>query len=124
MAIFWRSLLNLIKANPLKGSVAGRMMRAGWNSKFRSKYCLVEDQTKYNPALLSTPFSRNSKCLTNVHDEKNQYPYKKFQLKKRPFLTSFGQIMLVQTGCKQFFLHSGLSFEMQFTFYVENDVCF
>ncbi|MFQ3197995.1 MAG: putative transposase YbfD/YdcC [Paraglaciecola sp.] len=34
MALFRRMLLNLIKAHPLKDSVAGKMMRAGWDSKF------------------------------------------------------------------------------------------
>ena len=36
MALFRRALLNLIKAHPLKDSVAGKMMRAGWDSKFRA----------------------------------------------------------------------------------------
>ena len=37
IALFRRALLNLIKAHPLKGSVAGKMMRAGWDSKFRAE---------------------------------------------------------------------------------------
>jgi predicted transposase YbfD/YdcC len=37
MALFRRALLNLIKAHPLKDSVAGKMMRAGWDSKFRAE---------------------------------------------------------------------------------------
>ena len=37
MALFRRSLLNLIKAHPLKDSVAGKMMRAGWDAKFRAE---------------------------------------------------------------------------------------
>jgi hypothetical protein len=37
MALFKRVLLNLIKAYPLKDSVAGKMMRAGWGSKFRAE---------------------------------------------------------------------------------------
>jgi predicted transposase YbfD/YdcC len=37
MALFKRALLNLIKAHPLKDSVAGKMMRAGWDSKFRAE---------------------------------------------------------------------------------------
>ncbi|MFT5815285.1 MAG: putative transposase YbfD/YdcC [Psychroserpens sp.] len=37
MALFRRALLNLIKAYPLKDSVAGKMMRAGWDSQFRAE---------------------------------------------------------------------------------------
>ena len=37
MALFRRELLNLIKAHPLKDSVAGKMMQAGWDSKFRAE---------------------------------------------------------------------------------------
>jgi predicted transposase YbfD/YdcC len=37
MALFRRALLNLIKTHPLKDSVAGKMMRAGWDSKFRAE---------------------------------------------------------------------------------------
>jgi hypothetical protein len=37
MALFRRSLLNLIKAHPLWDSVAGKMMRAVWDSKFNSE---------------------------------------------------------------------------------------
>jgi predicted nucleic acid-binding Zn ribbon protein len=51
MALFRRALLNLIKAHPLKDSVAGKMMRAGWDSKLEREYCLVKNQPKYNPAL-------------------------------------------------------------------------
>jgi hypothetical protein len=36
IALFRRALLNLIKAHPLKASVAGKMKRAGWDSKFRA----------------------------------------------------------------------------------------
>jgi predicted transposase YbfD/YdcC len=37
MALFRRALLNLIKAHPLKDSVAGKMMRAGWDTNFRAE---------------------------------------------------------------------------------------
>jgi predicted transposase YbfD/YdcC len=37
LALFRRALLNLIKAHPLKDSAAGKMMRAGWDSKFRAE---------------------------------------------------------------------------------------
>jgi predicted transposase YbfD/YdcC len=37
MALFRRALLNLIIAHPLKDIVAGKMMRAGWDSKFRAE---------------------------------------------------------------------------------------
>jgi predicted transposase YbfD/YdcC len=36
IALFRRALLNLIKAHPLQESVAGKMMRAGWGSRFRA----------------------------------------------------------------------------------------
>jgi hypothetical protein len=35
MALFRRALLNLMKAHPLKYSVVSKMIRAGWDSKFR-----------------------------------------------------------------------------------------
>lgn len=37
MALFRRTLLNLVKQHPLKDSVAGKMMRAGWDDKFRTE---------------------------------------------------------------------------------------
>jgi hypothetical protein len=37
MALFRRALLNLIKAHPLKDSIAGKMMRAGWDRKFKAE---------------------------------------------------------------------------------------
>jgi predicted nucleic acid-binding Zn ribbon protein len=37
MALLRRALLNLIKAHPLKDSVAGKMMRAGWDGNFRAE---------------------------------------------------------------------------------------
>ena len=36
LASMRRVLLNMVKAHPLKDSVAGKMQRAGWDSKFRS----------------------------------------------------------------------------------------
>ena len=46
MALFRRALLNLIKAHPLKDSVAGKMMRAGWDSKFRAEILFGQKPTK------------------------------------------------------------------------------
>jgi predicted transposase YbfD/YdcC len=46
MALFRRALLNLIKAHPLKNSVAGKMMRAGWDSKFRAEILFGEKSSK------------------------------------------------------------------------------
>jgi len=37
MALFRRALINMIKAHPFKDSVAGKMMRAGWDDKFREE---------------------------------------------------------------------------------------
>lgn len=37
MALFRRALMNMIKAHPLKDSVAGKMMRAGWDDEFRTQ---------------------------------------------------------------------------------------
>ncbi len=37
MALFRRALMNMIKAHPFKDSVAGKMMRAGWDDKFRDE---------------------------------------------------------------------------------------
>jgi hypothetical protein len=37
MTLFKRWLFNLIKAHPLKDSVAGKMMRAAWDNKFRAE---------------------------------------------------------------------------------------
>ena len=37
MALFRRALINLIKAHPQKDSIAGKMMRAGWDDKFREE---------------------------------------------------------------------------------------
>jgi predicted transposase YbfD/YdcC len=46
MALFRRSLLNLIKAHPLKDSVAGKMMRASWDSKFRAEILFGQKSIK------------------------------------------------------------------------------
>ena len=46
MALFKRALLNLIKAHPLKDSVAGKMMRAGWDSKFRAEILFGQKASK------------------------------------------------------------------------------
>jgi predicted transposase YbfD/YdcC len=46
MALFRRALLNLIKAHPLKDSVAGKMMRAGWDSKFRADILFGQKSSK------------------------------------------------------------------------------
>ena len=46
MALFRRTLLNLITAHPLKDSVAGKMMRAGWDSKFRAEILFGQKTTK------------------------------------------------------------------------------
>jgi predicted transposase YbfD/YdcC len=46
MALFRRALLNLIKAHPLKDSVAGKMMRAGWDSKFRAEILFGQKSSK------------------------------------------------------------------------------
>jgi hypothetical protein len=51
MAVFRRTLLNLIKAHPLKDSMAGKMMRTGELANLERTYCLVENQAKYNLAL-------------------------------------------------------------------------
>jgi predicted transposase YbfD/YdcC len=37
LATIRRNLLNLIKAHPLKDSVAGKMQRACWDAKFRAE---------------------------------------------------------------------------------------
>jgi len=37
MALFRRALMNMIKAHPFKDSMAGKMMRAGWDDKFREE---------------------------------------------------------------------------------------
>mgnify|MGYP001261925967 CR=1 FL=1 len=37
LALFRRALLNLIKAHPLKDSVAGKRQRAYWDDKFRAE---------------------------------------------------------------------------------------
>jgi predicted transposase YbfD/YdcC len=46
ITLFRRALLNLIKAHPLKDSVAGKMMRAGWDSQFRAKIFFGQKPTK------------------------------------------------------------------------------
>jgi hypothetical protein len=46
MALFRRALLNLIKAHPLKDSVVGKMMRAGWDSKFRADILFGQKSSK------------------------------------------------------------------------------
>jgi hypothetical protein len=38
--------LDLIKAHPLKDSVAGKMMRAGWDSKFRADMLFGQKSSK------------------------------------------------------------------------------
>jgi len=37
MALFKRMLVNMLKANPLKDSIAGKRKRAAWDDKFRAK---------------------------------------------------------------------------------------
>jgi hypothetical protein len=46
MALFRRALLNLIKAYPLKVTVAGKMMRAVWESKFRAEILFGQKSDK------------------------------------------------------------------------------
>jgi predicted transposase YbfD/YdcC len=46
IAIFRRALLNLIKTHPLKDSVAGKMMRAGWDGQFRAEILFGQKPTK------------------------------------------------------------------------------
>jgi hypothetical protein len=46
MALFRRALLNLIKAHPLKDSVAGKMIRASWNSQFSAEKLFGQKPTK------------------------------------------------------------------------------
>ena len=46
IALFRRVLLNLIKAHSLKDSVAGKMMRAGWDSQFRAEILFGQKPTK------------------------------------------------------------------------------
>jgi predicted transposase YbfD/YdcC len=46
MALFRRALLNLIKLHPLKDSVAGKMMRAGWDDEFRAEILFGQKVTK------------------------------------------------------------------------------
>jgi predicted transposase YbfD/YdcC len=55
MALFRRALLNLIKAHPLKDSVAGKMMRRVGIANSGRKYYLVKKRAKYNPALSLIP---------------------------------------------------------------------
>lgn len=40
MALFKRILANMLKANPLKDSIAGKRQRAAWDDKFRAKVLL------------------------------------------------------------------------------------
>ncbi len=65
-ALFRRALLFLIKAHSLKDSVAGKMIRAGWDSKFRAEIQLVKNQAKYNPALNSSTEPASSIGLLNT----------------------------------------------------------
>ena len=46
MALFRRALLNMIKQHPLKDSVAGKMMRAGWDDKFRAEILFGQKTNK------------------------------------------------------------------------------
>lgn len=46
MALFRRALINLIKAHPFKDSVAGKMMRAGWDDKFRAEVIFGQKSAK------------------------------------------------------------------------------
>jgi predicted transposase YbfD/YdcC len=46
MALFRRALLNLNKSYPLKDSVAGKMMRASWDDKFRAEILFGQKPTK------------------------------------------------------------------------------
>lgn len=46
LAIIRRKLLNLIKSNPLKDSVAGKMQRACWDSKFRAEILFGQKPNK------------------------------------------------------------------------------
>ncbi len=46
MALFRRALINLIKAHPFKDSVAGKMMRAGWDDKFRGEIIFGQKSVK------------------------------------------------------------------------------
>ncbi len=46
MALFRRALLNMIKQHPLKDSVAGKMMRAGWDDNFRAEILFGQKMNK------------------------------------------------------------------------------
>ena len=46
LATVRRKLLNLIKAHPLKDSVAGKMQRACWDAKFRAEVLFGHKSTK------------------------------------------------------------------------------
>ncbi len=46
MALFRRALMNLIKAHPSKDSIAGKMMRAGWDDKFREEIIFGQKSVK------------------------------------------------------------------------------
>ncbi len=46
MALFRRALINMIKAHPFKDSVAGKMMRAGWDDKFREEIIFGQKLSK------------------------------------------------------------------------------
>ncbi len=46
LATVRRKLLNLIKAHPLKNSVAGKMQRACWDTKFRAEVLFGQQSTK------------------------------------------------------------------------------
>ncbi len=46
IALFRRALMNMIKAHPFKDSVAGKMMRAGWDDKFREEIIFGQKSAK------------------------------------------------------------------------------
>jgi len=46
LATIRRKLLNLIKAHPLKDSVAGKMQRACWDAKFRTEILFGQKSSK------------------------------------------------------------------------------
>jgi len=46
MALFRRALLNLVKRHPAKDSVRGKMMRAGWDDKFRAEILFGQKMNK------------------------------------------------------------------------------
>lgn len=46
MALLRRALMNMIKAHPFKDSMAGKMMRAGWDDKFREEIIFGQKMVK------------------------------------------------------------------------------